>query len=265
MLNFDTNTTTVSNIELIPAGTLCKGVIVCEEAKLTKPNPEKGTAGGGRYLSCKITIAEGPFLKRSIYTMLMDPEDMHHSEAARTMGLGQLVRMLEATGVFDPANPASYRAMTFDQAWQAIVMRQSQGATVAIEVGIQKGTGGYSDKNVVRNYLSPNPKSDSFKKWQTLQAGGGVGGIPPVQGAFAGFGGAPMSSPTAAAPGFFRGPEGQALMAAAPTMATPPATTVTATPLGSGTPAGWLAAGNPAGAQVRLGASGPLGDDDIPF
>jgi hypothetical protein len=56
------------------------------------------------------------------------------------------------------------------------------GGTIAFEVGIQKGTGGYSDKNVVRQYLSPNPKSDSFKKWQQL-AGGAAS---PTQGALAG-------------------------------------------------------------------------------
>lgn len=259
MMNFDQNTATIGNMELIPAGTLCKGVIVCEEAKLTKANPEKGTTGGGRYLSCKITVTEGPFTKRSIYTMLMDPEDQNNSEKAREMGLGQLVRMLEAVGVFDPANPVSYRAMTFDQAWLALAQRQSQGAAVAFEVGIQKGTGGYSDKNVVRNYLSPNPKSDSFKKWQQLQAGGG-GAIPAVQGSFGGFG-APAGGAGAGAQqapaGFFRAPQASQTMGGA-------AQAGGAAPMGAGAPAGWLAQGNPT-AQAPLGAGGPLGSDDIPY
>jgi len=202
MIGFSQDTAKIGNIELVPAGTLARAVITFEKDGLSKPNPEKGAAGGGHYKECKITISEGPFSRRVMFHFLSNPEDPKNSDKAKEMGLGALVRMLEATGVFDPSNPASYRGMTFDQACQAIAQAQSMGRTIAVEVGISKGTGGYSDKNVVRTFLSPNPKSDSAVKWKKL-ASGQTGGAPATPSAPAtGFLAAPPAQPAAQAQGF---------------------------------------------------------------
>jgi len=172
MIGFSQDTAKIGNIELVPQGTLSRAILSVEKQGFSKPNPEKGTAGGGEYYECKITLVGAPYEKRTIFHYLLNPEDPKHTQQGRDLGLGALVRMLEATGVFEPANPASYRSMTFRDAVGALLAAQGAGKTIAIEVGVQKGTGGYQDKNVIRAFLSPNPKSDSYKKWQKLQEGG---------------------------------------------------------------------------------------------
>jgi hypothetical protein len=171
MMNFNQDSAATGNVELVPQGTLARATISFEKDGLSKPNHEKGTPGGGHYKECKITLADGRYARRVIFHYLSNPEDAKNSEAARNMGLSALVRMLEAAGVFDPSNPASYRAMSFDQACAALVQAQGMNRTIAVEVGIAKSTGGYQDKNVVRAFLSPNPKSDSHAKWKKLLAG----------------------------------------------------------------------------------------------
>lgn len=238
-MDFNQKTATMGNSELLPIGTLAKAIFSWDEVGYTKPNPEKNTQGGGMYLKGKLTISEGPFARRTIFHNLFNPEDQRNSEGARTMGMGQLVRMLESAGVFNPADPSSYRSMSFQQAMDAIVRRQGQGGFIGIETGIQKGTGGYQDKAVVRNFLCPNPKSDSFGKWKKLMEGGGGAPAAPAGGAF----GMPAAQRPAAPPVSGGFPQTY------DTLGAPQA------PMGTGAPGGWLASGQ---------MSGTAGDD-IPF
>lgn len=233
-MDFTTDSTKLANGEMIPAGVLARAIFSWEETRFTKPNPEKGTRGGGAYLLGKLTIMDGPYAKRTIFHNLFNPEDMNNSEGARTMGMGQLVRMLESTGVFDPANPATYRSMSFTQAMEAIRSRQAQGGFVGIETGIQKGTGGYADKSSVRNFLSPNPKSDSFAKWKKMMEGDT---------------GQPATARSAL-------PAGSSFGGFAPPPANGFAPPTQAQARNPNTPPGWLGAGGDPGPEPR---------DEIPF
>lgn len=232
MIGFNQGSAATGNVELVPANTLSHAAISFEETRFTKPNEEKGTAGGGRYLNCKITLVGAPNDRRVIFHSLFDPEDPKNSEGGRSMGLGHLVRIMEAMGIFDVNNPASYRPMSFDQAVALVTQGTAAGKHIAVEVGVQKGTGGYQDKNVVRNFLTPNPKSDTFLKWKKLQGqAAAAGGAVPV----AGFGApaapaSPFGAPQAAPVGV---------------------------PFGQSAP-GWLAPGAAAAGQTKL-------DDEIPF
>jgi hypothetical protein len=43
--------------------------------------------------------------------------------------------------------------------------------TAGIVIGIKKGSNGYSDRNEVKEWQSPNPKSNGFKSFSAAQAG----------------------------------------------------------------------------------------------
>jgi hypothetical protein len=179
---------------MIPPKTLCKTTIT----NVTMAQ-SKGT--GGRYARIELTVTEGPYRGRKIWPMIADADDTLNSEAWRKMGHGALARMLESTGVFRPDVPSTYRPMGLMDCLNALdqALRNPQ-AFIAIETGVEKGTDGHADKASVRNYLSPNPASDSFKSWQALVSGGGATAATGRASFMAGGQAAPAAAPAATQP-----------------------------------------------------------------
>lgn len=164
---FDENTAAQGATDLIPAGTIAWATAASRGIKLSK-------ATGGRMADMEFTIASGPFTRRKVWGFILDPDDMNNSEAGRTMGQGQLVRMLEAVGFCVPGNQASYQRQelrTFDGCVAVIERGIQSGRYIGVKIGVEKGTGGYQDKNKVESFLTPNPKSGSSRDWQILQSG----------------------------------------------------------------------------------------------
>ena len=54
-------------------------------------------------------------------------------------------------------------------------LQELSGARVGVHVGIEKGTGGYPDKNKVVEFLTPNPASTGNKNWLVLTGGDSSG------------------------------------------------------------------------------------------
>lgn len=155
---FNPNTQHQPAVELIPNGVLAFAVVEVQGVKISQ--------NGGRYASLKLTIDRGPYERRTIFSMVGDPTDPNNSEKYQQMSMGALQHMLEAAGIFrldDPNSYATFANSTFEQ-----VMAALDGKTVAIKIKIEKGRDGYEDKNAVADWLSPNPNSRSYKKWQEL-------------------------------------------------------------------------------------------------
>ena len=148
--------------DLIPAGTLAKAVFVVRDIKT-------GQASGARYLDCELVIQGGQYDNRRIFTVICDPWDQNTSEKAREMAIGSITRLMEQTGVFKPDEPSSYTAL--DNATIQDVAVRMQGKHVAFSIGIQKGKDGYSDKNTVKDWASPNPGSNGYKIHEGVAAG----------------------------------------------------------------------------------------------
>lgn len=172
-MKFTPETSAVGGGDMVPVGTLAL-------AHFGKPEIKCSKATGGTYASVELTLVSGPFAKRKIFlNNLMNPDDERNGATARTMGSSALCRMLEASGLVDVKNPASYAAIDdFGQAVDALANYSADGKYIAIKVSVEKGKDGYQDKNGVGAYLSPNPTAGSFKDWNTLQAtlvaGGGA-------------------------------------------------------------------------------------------
>lgn len=146
-----------SNTDLIPNGQLC-WVIIHYRGK------QKSKSSDGSYLDLELTVDDGqPFNRRKIWDKIGDPFDPANSEAYRQMGMMAITRMLEAGKNAGPINQAGYNLPDYGLL---------DGLRVAVKVGVEKGTGGYSDKNRVTEYLTPNPESKSgHKGWSQLQSG----------------------------------------------------------------------------------------------
>lgn len=214
---FTEETASQGSMDLIPAGTLAWATVMVKEYARSKST-------GGEQANIEVVMASGPFMRRKVWGFVANPDDMAHSEGYRTMGQGQLVRMLEAVGYCVPGKPETYQRpelATFQGCFGVIERAMQAGRYIGVKIGIEKAAAGsgYGDKNKVESFLTPNPKSGSANDWARLQAGDkpgeSSGPRPAAQAAtqapaaFAGFGAPAAARPSAMAqPGWVGGPGG---------------------------------------------------------
>ena len=158
----ESSNTGSSPIELIPAGTLVKAVLVVRDIKNSNNT-------GARYLDIEMVIQGGQYDNRRVFTVICDPWDDRTNEKAKEMAIGSITRLMEQTGVFRVGDTASYSALDHSNIQDVAV--KLQGKTVGFSVGIQKGKDGYADKNSVRDWASPNPQSHGYKLFEAIAAG----------------------------------------------------------------------------------------------
>jgi hypothetical protein len=156
------NTGSNSAFDLIPAGTIAKVVIAVRDIKYSQST-------GGRYLDLELIIDGGKYDRRRIFSVVCDPWDDKTSEKAKEMAVGIITRIMESIGVFNPSNPETYNAFN-DAGIQEVAMSMS-AKSVFIVIGIQKGKDGRADKNEVKEWTSPNPKSNGYKSYKLAQGG----------------------------------------------------------------------------------------------
>lgn len=158
--------------QLIPHGTLAFAVI-----KVTGVKKSKRT--GGEYANLELTITEGEYQRRKVWTVIMNPQDPANVDDIKRaagkpdgakMGLVALTRIFEAAGVFtnDPRSYQKFNGATFVE-----ILQHIEGLNAGIKIKVAKGGDGYDDKNEVAEFLSPAPASGSTVNWNKL-----VGGAP---------------------------------------------------------------------------------------
>jgi len=192
LFNFSPDTKFESPNSLIPNGTLAFAVLAVRKLK-------SSNSTGGEYADLELTL-EGQYEGRKVWPMIANPADQRNSEKWRQMGMAAIQHACEASGIFNPAQPESYKR--FESATFVDVLKQLDGRRVAIKVKIEKGVDGHQDKNAVADWLSPNPASTSGKKvWDNLVAGNTGGASQPAQQSGFSLGSAPAAAaPAAAAP-----------------------------------------------------------------
>jgi len=214
-LNFGQKIEEKSN-DVIPKDTLLWGVINIREMKYSQET-------NGRYMDIEITVADNqPYARRKIWVKIADPFDTNNSEAWRTMGYGEIRRILEAVKGATPDNPNSYALNRLEDL---------HGLMVPMLIGIEKGNTQYPDDKNRVEFLSPH---SSVKKivecFRLLSSGVFQYGKPaapaaPQQGSmFAGTANPPpanmpLATPAATAPA--QGPGWLAPPAGAPAAAQP--------------------------------------------
>ena len=167
----ETSNTGSTSFDLIPAGTIAKVVIAVRDIKHSQST-------GARYLDLELIIDGGKYDRRRIFGIICDPWDDKTSEKAKEMAVGTITRIMESIGVFNASNPETYNAFN-DAGIQEVGIAMS-AKPVHVVIGIQKGKDGRADKNEVKEWTSPNPKSNGYKSYQLAQSGAeSVGGPTP--------------------------------------------------------------------------------------
>lgn len=236
-MDFSAGAGVTTQADTIPAGQLAWVILTIKGIK-------NNANTGSRSIEYEATLDEGqPFAKRKIFGFIGDPNHEANSEGYRQMGLVAITRILESGRGAGPNNPDGYKIQGFEQLG---------GLRVPVKIGIEEGQNGYSDKNKVVEWLTPNPASQSgHKLYQRLMAGEhnvsapkaaaqpsngfGGGATTPAPAATGGFGTAAAATPAPAASGF-----------------------------GGGAAASPAAAGAQAGGWLQQ-AQGAAVDDDVPF
>jgi hypothetical protein len=185
MMDFSSGAGMAGNNDVMPNGQLAWAVLTVRGVKPSN--------SGGQYIDVELTIDEGqPYARKKVWDMIGDPNFAGNSEAYRQMGMIAITRILEAGRGAGPHNPAGYQIANYEQL---------SGLRVAIKIGVEKGTGGYPDKNRVADYLTPNPASQSGNKgFLALARGefspGAAKAVAPPASTFGGFGSAaPAAAP----------------------------------------------------------------------
>lgn len=162
--------------DLIPRGQLAWAILTIKGIK-------NNANTGSRSIEFEATLDEGqPFARRKVFGFIGDPNHDGNSENYRQMGLVAITRILECGRGAGPQNPAGYQINGFEQLG---------GLKVGIKIGVEEGKDGYNDKNVVAEWLTPNPASQSgHKLYQKLVAGEVAGQAPKPSQPSNGFGGA---------------------------------------------------------------------------
>ena len=159
-----------STKELLPDGTLAFAVVSMSEKGLANSQ-----STGGEYANLVITLdGPAPIGKRKVFHMLANPLDTDNSEAWRKMAISAITRILEACGTFDYESPDSYKIFDFEGVSFSHMLEHIEGQSIAVEVGIQKGQEGHSDKNVIKTFLTPSQEKSSKRGrqlWDLLMTG----------------------------------------------------------------------------------------------
>ena len=159
---FSSKSSEGQSIGLIPSGTVAKATIL---VRGIKDSPKTGS----RYLDIELTLVGGEYNGRKVWSIIMDPTHAANSPESKSIGERQLASVLEAAGIFKVGDDASYAQFSNSQIID--ICNAISGKTIAVKIGVKKGTDGYADKNSVAAYLSPNPASGSAEQYKRAMSG----------------------------------------------------------------------------------------------
>lgn len=128
----------------------------------------KKTQKGGSMFDLELTITEGRYKGRKLWTNVMYPFDTKNSDNARSFGKRILVRLIEAEGTFNPEKPESYDYFSQFEDPEELAYEMNlaiDGVNTWVKVGVEEGTGGYQAKNNIMEWGTPSKASNGNKIW----------------------------------------------------------------------------------------------------
>jgi len=137
---------------LIPHGTIAMGILNVRPYNADQgliATPSKSSAA--QYINIDIVITEGTFARKHIFDMI----GVAGKEGYVNAGRASIKAILEFSGA-SPQNMAGYDiAQTGPDPVHGVDWMALDGKPVAFKVKVEKGTGGFDDKNKVSAFLSP--------------------------------------------------------------------------------------------------------------
>ena len=144
--------------ELIPANTIAPVIMTIRPGG---KGPEgwltESKTSDAMYLNCEFTITEGPYAKRKVWSN-MTWTGGKKNEKGQSIG-GEITRstlraMLESARNISPLD-MSEKAMA---ARRVNSFSEFDGVEFIVKIGVEKGSGGYPDKNKVLAVVTPDKK-----------------------------------------------------------------------------------------------------------
>jgi hypothetical protein len=147
MLDFNTaEKQTGGSVELMPDNTIAP-------VRLNMRGEKATNAGDARMIDCEFVITAGEFARRRFWGLMMVTSNgsAGHNKAVE-------ITMSKVRGMLESA----YGVSPSDESETALAARQLEdwqdldGLEFVAKIGIEKGTQGYSDKNVLKSAVTPD-------------------------------------------------------------------------------------------------------------
>ena len=156
MSNLDFSTAEPASFDVIPEGTEAPIIIKVQagDPDLADGCLKRGKNSDALMLNLEATITGGKYAKRKFFpNFYMDSESGELTEGQQTgvdMARSKLRAIVEAARGFSPTDetPAAITARKLKS------LRDLDGMEVTVILGVEKGTGGFSDKNVIKRVVA---------------------------------------------------------------------------------------------------------------
>ena len=148
---------------LIPAGTVCRAVIVVKMGDIELPEFGAGQwfkqsqSSKAKWMELEFTIVGGEHDRRKFWDRIfVDGDKMGQSgiPQAKEIGLQTLRQIIESANSLDPSDMSPEA----QQRRNISGVMDLNGMEICAKVGIKKGNQGYSDSNKLTAALTPNQK-----------------------------------------------------------------------------------------------------------
>ncbi len=157
--NFDDADTNGGGFTVIPKATLAWAIVNIKPGSEFQVETVSKNNVNNSYLDLDLIISEGKYAKAKISDR---PGVKGESDNWVNKGRAAIRAMLESGKNAGQSNPNAYKIESF---------AELHGLRVAIKIGVEEGSNGYGDKNVIMAYLSSNPDSSTHKDFKALQEG----------------------------------------------------------------------------------------------
>ena len=148
---------------LIPAGTVCRAVIVVKLGDMELPEFGSGhwfkasQSSKAKWMELEFTVVGGEHDRRKFWDRIfVDGDKMGQSgiPLAKEIGLQTLRQIIESANNIDPSDMSPQA----QQRRNISGVMDLNGMEICAKVGIKKGTNGYSDSNKLTAAITPNQK-----------------------------------------------------------------------------------------------------------
>jgi hypothetical protein len=152
---------TTTEFSLIPAGTICRAVIVVKQGDTEIPEFGRGNwfkksaNTSAKWLELEFTIIGGEFDRRKFWDKIFVDGDKlgdNGVSMAKEIGLSTLRQIIESANNIDPSDMSE----AAQQRRNINGVGDLNAMEICAKVGIKKGTNGYSDQNKLTAAMTPN-------------------------------------------------------------------------------------------------------------
>jgi len=150
-----------TEFSLIPAGTICRSVILVKQGDLEIPEFGRGNwfkksaTSNAKWFELEFTVIGGDFDRRKFWDRIFVDGDKLSDNGvpmAKEIGLSTLRQIIESANNIDPSDMSE----AAQQRRNINGIADLNAMEICAKVGVKKGTNGYADQNKLTVAMTPN-------------------------------------------------------------------------------------------------------------